>query len=167
MFLVRLLHIPILQVPLLQIPLLQVPLSVWFIEFKSMNWCWLLSMSMKNCWLLSMSVNNCCNWACLWTLAANIWHMWWCAGRHRAVICHWSMMTVIWGLCLSSFLLGYVHFMPPFVITIMMWLLPLYLRFCDFITWQEEDEEEMESVFYNELWSLDLDKGKWFPVRLR
>ncbi|BFZ13554.1 hypothetical protein BsWGS_16593 [Bradybaena similaris] len=32
---------------------------------------------------------------------------------------------------------------------------------------EEEDEEEMESIFYNELWSLDLDKGKWFPVRLR
>uniref|UniRef100_A0A0B7A3Z8 DUF4110 domain-containing protein n=2 Tax=Arion vulgaris TaxID=1028688 RepID=A0A0B7A3Z8_9EUPU len=32
---------------------------------------------------------------------------------------------------------------------------------------EEEDEEDLEGVFYNELWSLDLEKGKWFPIQLR
>lgn len=32
---------------------------------------------------------------------------------------------------------------------------------------QDEDEEELEGVFFNDMWSLDLEKGKWFPVHLR
>lgn len=43
----------------------------------------------------------------------------------------------------------------------------LNLSFTNFCLLQEEDEEEIEGVFFNELWILDLDKGKWFPGQFR
>ncbi|GFR85583.1 kelch domain-containing protein 4-like [Elysia marginata] len=32
---------------------------------------------------------------------------------------------------------------------------------------QEDDDEDLEGNFFSELWSLDLGKGKWFPVDLK
>ncbi|XP_059160782.1 kelch domain-containing protein 4-like [Physella acuta] len=32
---------------------------------------------------------------------------------------------------------------------------------------EEDDDEDLESVFFNELWSLDLEKAKWFSQQLR
>ena len=32
---------------------------------------------------------------------------------------------------------------------------------------QEEDEEELEGQFYNEMYSLEVDRGKWHEVLLR
>ncbi|KAK3757981.1 hypothetical protein RRG08_058293 [Elysia crispata] len=32
---------------------------------------------------------------------------------------------------------------------------------------QEDDDEDLEGNFFNEFWSLDLNKGKWFPVDLK
>ncbi|GFO25318.1 kelch domain-containing protein 4-like, partial [Plakobranchus ocellatus] len=32
---------------------------------------------------------------------------------------------------------------------------------------QEDDDEDLEGNFFSELWSLDLSKGKWFPVDLK
>lgn len=34
-------------------------------------------------------------------------------------------------------------------------------------SWQEEDEEQLEGTFFNDMYTLDLDKGHWFPVQLR
>ncbi|XP_069114563.1 kelch domain-containing protein 4-like [Argopecten irradians] len=33
--------------------------------------------------------------------------------------------------------------------------------------WTMEDEEDLDSVFYNEMYTLDLERGKWFPLTLR
>ncbi|OWF37988.1 kelch domain-containing protein 4-like [Mizuhopecten yessoensis] len=32
---------------------------------------------------------------------------------------------------------------------------------------QVEDEEDMDSLFFNEMYTLDLERGKWFPLTLR